>query len=45
MILLNNLEDDELLTDEDIKEIKESITQIEKGHFKTQSQMKEKYGL
>ncbi len=38
-------EDEELLTDEDIKEIKESIIDIEKGHFKTQSQMKEKYGL
>lgn len=38
-------EDNELLTSEDIKEIKESITQIEEGHFKTQAQMKAKYGL
>lgn len=38
-------EDDELLTAEDIKEIKESIIDIEKGQFKTQAQMKEKYGL
>jgi|LWDU01.1.fsa_nt_gi NAD-dependent DNA ligase len=38
-------EDEELLTAEDIKEIKESIADIEKGHFKTQAQMKKKYGL
>lgn len=38
-------EDDELLTAEDIKGIKESIEDIEKGQFKTQAQMKEKYGL
>lgn len=38
-------EDDELLTAEDIKGIKESVENIEKGQFKTQAQMKEKYGL
>ena len=38
-------EDEELLTQEDIAEIKASILEIEKGNYKTQSQMKEKYGL
>ncbi len=38
-------EDANLLTAEDILEIKASIVEIEKGHFKTQAQMKEKYGL
>jgi len=38
-------EDNELLTAEDIKGIKESVEDIEKGQFKTQAQMKEKYGL
>ena len=38
-------EDEELLTQEDIAEIKVSILEIEKGNYKTQAQMKEKYGL
>jgi len=38
-------EDVDLLTVKDIEEIKASIAEIEKGHFKTQAQMKEKYGL
>ena len=38
-------EDANLLTLDDIQEIKASISEIEQGHFKTQAQMKEKYGL
>ena len=38
-------EDADLLTAEDILEIKASIAEIEQGHFKTQAQMKEKYRL
>ncbi len=38
-------EDEELLTPDDIAELETSILEIEKGNYKTQSQMKEKYGL
>ena len=38
-------EDNNLLTSEDIAQIKESILEIEQGNYKTQAQMKEKYGL
>lgn len=38
-------EDTDLLTEKDILEIKASILEIENGNYKTQSQMKEKYGL
>ena len=38
-------EDNNLLTSEDITQIKESILEIEQGNYKTQAQMKEKYGL
>ena len=38
-------EDADLLTKEDILEIKASIDDIEQGRFKTQDQMKAKYGL
>lgn len=37
--------DAELLTKEDILEIEQSIKEIKKGNYKTQAQMKEKYGL
>ena len=39
------LEDVELLTDEDILDIEQSIKDIKKGKFKTLDQMKTKYGL
>jgi len=38
-------EDADLLSAEDIREIKASVLEIEQGNFKTQAQMKEKYGL
>ena len=38
-------EDEELLTGKEIAEIKASATEIEQGNYKTQEQMKEKYGL
>ena len=38
-------EDEELLTDKEIVEIKKSITDIEQGNYVTQEQMKKKYGL
>ena len=37
--------DDDLLTKEDIAEIEDSLNEIKKGNYKTQAQMKEKYGL
>lgn len=36
---------EDILTKKDLSDIKKSITQYEKGNFKTQSQMKAKYGL
>ena len=33
------------LTQEDILEIEQSVQEMKKGNFKTQSQMKAKYGL
>ena len=38
-------EDEELLAEKDIAEIKASITDIEQGNYMTQEQMKKKYGL
>lgn len=38
-------EDEELLTENDIAEIKASIADIEQGNYMTQEQMKKKYGL
>ncbi len=38
-------EDEELLTDKEIIEIKKSIADIEQGNYVTQEQMKKKYGL
>lgn len=38
-------EDNELITKEDILEIKQSILEIEQGKFKTLEQMKSKYNL
>ena len=38
-------EDSKLLAKKDILDIKQSILEIEQGNYKTQSQMKEKYGL
>ncbi len=38
-------EDEELLTENDIAEIKASVADIEQGHYMTQEQMKKKYGL
>ncbi len=43
--VLNREEDEELLTEEELAEIKASIAEIEQGNYKTQEQMKEKYGL
>ena len=45
ILKIKSEEDADLLTVEDILEIKSSIAEIEQGHFKTQAQMKEKYGL
>ena len=38
-------EDADLLSAEDILEIKASVLEIEQGNFMTQAQMEEKYGL
>ncbi len=38
-------EDEELLTEKDIAEIKASVADIEQGNYITQEQMKKKYGL
>ncbi len=38
-------EDEELLTENDIAEIKASVADIEQGNYMTQEQMKKKYGL
>ncbi len=38
-------EDDELLTEKEIAEIKASVADIEQGNYITQEQMKKKYGL
>ena len=38
-------EDQMLLTQEDIRDIKKSILEIEEGKFKTLEQMKSKYNL
>ncbi len=38
-------EDEELLTEKEIAEIKASIVDIEQGNYVTQEQMKKKYGL
>ncbi len=45
ILKIKSEDDADLLTTEDILEIKASIAEIEQGHFKTQTQMKEKYGL
>lgn len=37
--------DDDLLTKEDILKIEKSLKEVKKGNYKTQAQMKEKYGL
>ena len=37
--------DNDLLTKEDILEIEQSLKEVKKGNYKTQAQMKEKYGL
>ncbi len=38
-------EDEELLTEKEIAEIKASVADIEQGNYITQEQMKKKYGL
>ena len=38
-------EDDDLLTDEDMVDIQKSIVEVANGKYKTQEQMKEKYGM
>ena len=45
LILKIKDEDDNLLTDKDMKDIQKSIAGIAKGKYKTQEQMKEKYGM
>jgi len=44
-ILKNLVEDDDLLTKDDLEQIDKSLEQIREGKFKTQKQMKEKYGI
>ena len=44
VIYMRNDEED-LLTKEDLADIKKSIEGYEKGKFKTQAQMKKKFGL
>lgn len=43
--LFLKIEDDNTLSKQELSEIKKSISEIEKGQFKTQNQMKKKYGL
>lgn len=37
--------DSDLLTQEDILEIEQSVQEMKKGNYKTQAEMKAKYGL
>ena len=39
------IEEDEILTKDDLDQIETSLKQIKSGKFKTQKQMEEKYGI